>query len=101
MNKPRSHSQDMRRLKYRQYAASREYDSFYSSAAWKKLKTAFLAQPENVLCSPCRQSGTIKPAKHVHHIVERSIDASKELDWNNLQALCHECHSRLHFRGNR
>jgi 5-methylcytosine-specific restriction protein A len=29
----------------------------------------------------------------VDHIVERSDDDSKRLNWDNLQSLCHSCHN--------
>ena len=32
----------------------------------------------------------------VHHVIPVSVDKSKQLDYDNLQLLCTECHARLH-----
>lgn len=66
--------------------------SFYGSAAWLKLRRAFLA--ENPLCADCRRAGRVTAAEHVHHVVERKADPSRALDWSNLEALCPPCHNR-------
>ena len=39
-----------------------------------------------------------KKAKETHHIIPVHIDKSKELVWDNLLAVCRECHfSFCHF----
>lgn len=67
-------------------------DPFYQSRAWKNLRTAFIAA--NPLCRACEEIGRTEPGYIVDHIVERADDASRELDWDNLQTLCLSCHSR-------
>ncbi len=63
-------------------AAARGYGS-----AWQRLRLAFLyAHP---ICQECERA----PANHVDHIVPRERGGSDHDD--NLQALCHSCHSAL------
>ena len=62
----------------------------YDLRAWHRARRAHLASEP--LCRMCKARGILKPAKHVDHI----IPISKGGDWfdgDNLQSLCHECHS--------
>ena len=61
---------------------------------WKRTRDAFLE--EHPFCEICRSEGRIVQADTVHHILPISEGGSNE--WDNLQALCHTCHSRLHAR---
>lgn len=63
---------------------------FYNTPAWKKCRKAFRAA--NPLCKSCEQRGRIVSADVVDHIVERR-DGGADLDWSNLQSLCHACHN--------
>ena len=65
--------------------------SFYNSPAWQKCRKAFRAA--NPLCKSCEALGRVTAAEVVDHIVERR-DGGSDLDWNNLQSLCHTCHNR-------
>lgn len=59
---------------------------------WRKLRNWFIhAHP---YCAECLKRGRFVAATDVDHIVPHKGDPS--LFWNveNLQALCHECHSR-------
>lgn len=60
--------------------------------AWERLRRAFLAL--NPLCVECQKLGVIKPATDVDHIVPHRGDMNLFWKQGNLQALCHECHSR-------
>ena len=78
----------------------KERQLIYNTPEWKSLAKAFkMAFP---LCEECLEKGIIKEAKHIHHIQSfMSVDDElkrKELayDWNNLQALCVECHNNKH-----
>ena len=62
--------------------------------AWKQIRTAFLSA--NPLCEICKKRGWITPADTVHH--KKKISDGGTNDWNNLSALCHECHSRIHAK---
>lgn len=53
---------------------------------WAKIRNAFLA--EYPACDMCGA-----PATDVHHRIRRAISGSDE--FNNLQALCHSCHSKI------
>jgi 5-methylcytosine-specific restriction protein A len=71
-------------------AAQRGYD-----ARWQRLRLAFLAA--HPFCAACAQAGRVEPATDVHHITprrDRGADAEE-----NLQALCHRCHSRITAAG--
>jgi len=57
-------------------------------AAWRKLRASVLA--EEPLCRHCRDAGRATPATDVDHINDDPSDNSRD----NLQSLCHECHSR-------
>lgn len=86
-------------------ATQRDYDRtrrdqhskrFYNSAAWKQVRRTKLSM--SPLCELCLQQTPrqLRPASHVHHKIELRDDKSLGLDLDNLQALCHGCHSRLH-----
>ena len=62
--------------------------------AWKKIKTAFLTA--NPLCVICKASGKLTPAAVAHHKIKIAEGGTN--DWSNMEALCLECHSRLHAK---
>jgi len=78
---------------------AREFSkSFYNSSRWQKTRAAFLSA--HPYCRRHELAGIIVPAEHVHHIVELTPDNVSDpdvsLNWNNLEALCHDCHTREH-----
>lgn len=63
------------------------YGAFYDSPAWLDLRYRVLVKYGR-RCMLCGEtSGQI----HVDHVIPRSIDRSKELDFDNLQVLCRAC----------
>ena len=60
--------------------------------SWQKRRTAFLRG--HPLFEECRKRGRITPATDVDHIRPHKGDPELFWDWDNLQALCHECHSK-------
>ncbi len=72
--------------------------SFYNSQRWQKTRAAFLSA--HPYCNRHEMVGIIVPAEHVHHIVELTEqnidDPLVSLSWDNLEALCHDCHTREH-----
>ncbi|WP_247869541.1 HNH endonuclease signature motif containing protein [Herbaspirillum sp. ST 5-3] len=58
------------------------------SAAWRKLRASVLA--DEPLCRHCQALGRVTPATDVDHIDNDPSNNRRD----NLQALCHECHSR-------
>ena len=66
----------------------RQYRSLYKLARWRKLRQILLS--ENPICKKCG----IRPANEVDHIRPRDPLADDDpYDTNNLQCLCHQCHS--------
>lgn len=59
---------------------------------WKQIRAAFLAS--HPLCELCQEEGRLTPATLVHH--KRKLTDGGTNYEDNLQALCLECHSRLH-----
>lgn len=59
-----------------------------NSEAWHKLRRSVLA--EEPLCRMCSQQGRNVAATDVDHINNDPSNNSRD----NLQGLCHECHSR-------
>ena len=68
--------------------------TFYSSARWQACREGYL-KTQDYICERCGE-----PAKVVHHktyINRTNInDASVTLNWNNLEALCGDCHAEEH-----
>lgn len=65
--------------------------SFYSSKEWRRLRAAKISA--NSLCEQCLKRGRMvkaNTADHIQPIVDRPDLA---LRWENLQSLCHRCHS--------
>ena len=79
--------------RYNRYGRDPETGKRYG-AAWQKLRAAFLSA--HPLCEMCKSEGRLTPATLVHH--RRKLTDGGTNDWANLQALCLECHSRLHGR---
>lgn len=73
---------------------------FYKTRAWKKCRAAYLRKVGG-LCEKCMERGIIKPADIVHHKIvlddENARDPEIALNFENLQAVCIECHNALHY----
>lgn len=68
---------------------------FYSSAAWIKTQAAYMAS-QNYLCERCGDMACI--VHHKKHITPQNIDdVNITLNWDNLEALCQDCHNKEHF----
>lgn len=79
----------------------RSVDSkFYKGKRWKKTREAYI-KTVGGLCERCLKNGEIKPAYIVHHKVHLTEDNVSDdqyaYDFNNLEALCLECHNAEHF----
>ena len=72
---------------------------FYQSMAWKETRRNY-KQSVGGLCERCLAKGIITPAEIVHHKVpltaDNISDLSISLSWDNLQALCRQCHAEVH-----
>ena len=76
-------------------------ESFYKSTQWERCRQNYL-QSVCYLCERCKAKGLITPAKIVHHkeyITPENIgDPNITLNFNNMEALCQECHNKEHFK---
>lgn len=78
----------------------KEYaESFYKSKAWQNTRTAY-AKSVGYLCERCLKDNQYVKGEIVHH--KKHITPSNiynpeiTLNWNNLELLCRECHSKQH-----
>jgi 5-methylcytosine-specific restriction protein A len=63
---------------------------------WRSYRNAYIQQ--HPLCELCEQQGRLRPAEEVHHKLPLSDGGTH--DWENLQALCKSCHSRITIKSN-
>lgn len=63
-----------------------KFVQFRNSVAWRKLRLKKL-QDAHYTCEKC---GGI--ATDVHHIIPLHVDWNQRLNYNNLKALCDQCH---------
>lgn len=63
----------------------------YDLQKWKRARLQHLAVEP--LCRHCLYRGIERPAQHVDH-VHPVREGGAWFDGDNLQSLCHECHSR-------
>lgn len=73
--------------------------AFYSSTAWKRCREAYRERVGG-LCEECLRRGIYTPAEIIHHIVEITPenvnDPAVTLNFDNLRAVCRECHAKEH-----
>ena len=84
-------------MKQKQMNYHSKYNSFYCSREWQQLRQAKWVASDG-LCEMCRAKGIIKEAKEIHHKIPIEEDWSKRLDYDNLIALCSDCHNQQHLR---
>mgnify|MGYP000059571864 FL=1 len=69
---------------------------FYKSQAWKDCRAGFMAS-RLWLCERCDHPATI-----AHHRVYLTPDNIRDplisLNWDNLEALCQDCHNKEHHK---
>lgn len=74
---------------------------FYNSQSWEACRDGFLAS-KGWLCERCSTPDNPIPAKIAHHkiyLTRNNIhDPWITLNWENLEALCQDCHNREHHR---
>ena len=74
--------------------------AFYKSAAWKHTRDAYNKSVSG-LCERCRAKGKIVPADIIHHKVyispDNINDTTVTLNWDNLEAVCRDCHAEEHL----
>lgn len=79
-------------------------EKFYNSDAWRACRDGFL-KSKGGLCERCSTPDDPVIAKIAHHktyLTEQNItDPNIALNWDNLEALCQDCHNKEHHRNNR
>ena len=74
-------------------------ETFYKSRRWQKTRAAYLRSVGG-LCERCLKKGLYHPAVIVHHkvyLTAENINTPEiALSWNNLEAVCRECHEDEH-----
>lgn len=81
-------------------AKDKDYIRMIHSSRWQYLRRDVLSL--HPLCEICESEGSITAATEVHHRtpVEYGLNAMEKqrlmFNPNNLQALCHACHVRVH-----
>lgn len=72
--------------------------AFYVSGAWIDCARAYRAA--HPLCERCRARHEISVSEQVHHKIrltpENIDDPDVALNWDNLEALCWDCHKAEH-----
>ncbi len=80
----------------------KEYlERFYKSKNWQRTRREYL-KSVGCLCERCMKKGLHVPAVMVHHktyITDANAnDPTITLSWDNLEALCRDCHEREHSK---
>lgn len=80
---------------------------FYVSSIWKKTKKEVLIE-QHYECQECLKKGILTRADTVHHInyvrnrpdlaLSKTYIDSNGIERMNLEAICFECHNRVHNR---
>jgi len=72
--------------------------AFYNGPAWQACRSGYLQL--HPFCEDCLMRGIYTPAEHVHHMIwltaDNYTDARISLNFDNLRAVCVECHNRRH-----
>ena len=69
-------------------------DPFYNSKRWRRVAAAYLTS-KNYLCERCGQPATI--CHHRRWLNGENVqDLDTALSWDNLEALCQDCHNAEH-----
>lgn len=75
---------------------------FYRSDAWESCRASYLAKVGG-LCEECLKQGIYTPAVIVHHKVvltpENITNPEITLAFSNLEAVCRDCHGKVHRPG--
>jgi 5-methylcytosine-specific restriction protein A len=61
----------------------------YSNRRWRETSRRYRQANPN-----CATPGCGRPATDVHHLDGHGLKGPRAHDWDNLEALCHPCHSR-------
>lgn len=71
--------------------------SFYNSDRWIKCRDSYM-QSKKYICERCGEIAVI--CHHKIHLTPNNIDDPDiTLNWDNLKAVCLDCHNRIHGNG--
>lgn len=82
---------------YAERLAVRPHAALYRRQRWQRLSRR--VRSEEMLCRVCKAAGRTRLAAHADHVRPHRGDLALFWDRDNLQALCHECHSAKTRRG--
>ena len=72
---------------------------FYKSKVWQRCRDDYMNHAGGI-CEECLARGIYRPAEIVHHLIEITPeniqDPKVTLNWDNLEAVCRECHAEKH-----
>ena len=69
--------------------------SFYNSGRWKEAQSAYMAS-RCYVCERCGSAARI--VHHIRYLTPQNInDPEVALSWDNLEALCQDCHNHEHL----
>lgn len=75
-------------------------ESFYKTREWKQTSKQY-KKSVNGLCEICLSKGFVVPAVIVHHKIHLNKNNVENpnisLSFDNLQAVCLDCHNKIHF----
>jgi 5-methylcytosine-specific restriction protein A len=80
----------LRNKEYNQYQRPYNPSERYGSQ-WRQIRNRYIAA--HPLCEECYRQGRLTTSQEVHHIVPLSKGGTHDFD--NLMALCKQCHSRI------
>lgn len=76
-------------------------DKFYATNAWVNARNAYIRSVGG-LCERCLKAGVIRGAEFVHHkihLTDTNVnDPDIALSFDNLEALCRNCHAAEHAK---
>ncbi|MFQ9088403.1 MAG: HNH endonuclease signature motif containing protein [Oscillospiraceae bacterium] len=79
-------------------------ERFYNSDAWRSCRDSLL-KSKGYLCERCSTPDDPVTAKIAHHktyLTKQNInDPYIALSWDNLEALCQDCHNKEHHRNDK
>lgn len=72
---------------------AKPWKHLYNRAAWKRMRLVQLRKQP--LCAMCEQSGKVKAADVVDHVVPHKGDEALFFDSSNLASMCKFCHDSV------
>lgn len=74
---------------------TKEASRFYKSKLWQRVRDSYMSS-QHYICERCGKPAYI--VHHKHYIDETNLhDHSILTNFNNLEALCTDCHNKEHF----